>query len=79
LRIVDENVKPAAGDLGNLGVGRPYALGVGHVQGHGRHAGLVHASEDLGATGGGDDKQAFFDLSGLSYKHSPVLRNKPRA
>lgn len=59
VRVVDENVKLAAGDLGNLLVAGLDALGVGDVEGEGAHAHVGHLGQDGWVTGRCDDMDAF--------------------
>ena len=59
VRVVDENVKLAAGDLGNLLVAGLDALGVGDVEGEGTHAHVGHLGQDGWVAGRCDDMDAF--------------------
>ena len=59
VRVVDENVKLAAGNLGNLLVAGLDALLVGDIKGEGAHAHLAHLGQDGRVAGRGDDMDAF--------------------
>lgn len=59
VRVVNKNVKLAAGDLGNLLVAGLDAVAVGDVESEGAHAHVGHVGQDGRVTGRGDDMDAF--------------------
>ena len=54
-RVVDKDVKGAAGDAPDLGVAGLDALGVGDVEGEGAHAHVGEVGQDRSPTRRGDD------------------------